>query len=997
MHAGRHGKAGRVIVRGLRQLAAASAALSCLLFASPSHSGDFSINWGTAPFTWTAGAVGPTTFTATDQYGFQIQARFGITRIGGAAVAGYPDDLTGFGTNRSIWLVWDAAAGSSLIGSSTNTATMEILSGGSPFAVSGLNFQITDIDAVDNNAASGDRCDYVTATGNNGNPTLTYVSGVVASRSVRIGPGAGSGSSPALAANQAQCIFNVGAPTSPISNADDFGSILATSVPANTHTATVAYDESIGNVYGVPGYDAAARGTGVWGATFFSVPNTISLAKASTTTLVTAVGQVIPYTYTITNNGPLPINTGQNVYIQDSKIGTFSCGVIGTAIPSGGTYVCSQNYTTVAADLTTGANLDNTAIAGVGTGTQAFATRLQSNTAAYSIPRAPRLQITKVSTGGVGGFTFNGDNGWGSQVVTTTVSGTGVTGTVKYFTTSGLAAYVQETIPAGYELASATCSGLGAGGNYSVNTANGRVDFDAAAMAAGSNIACTFNNSRIDAVNDNFSAVPINGAGGGATATVFSNDTIAGAAFAPAAVTPTLTANGGLTGAILNADGTITVPPGTTSGTYVLTYQICSVITPASCDTATATIVVAATPPTGGTSCTGTNLANNGGVELPFFGAGTNNMVSPTGVPGWSTNDTAIEIWGNGFNGVPSHTGVQFMEMNANIGTSVLIQTPSAIHNRAQIDTFWAHRGRQGNDTARMTIADNGGGSTTSPNFTTGNTAWSTQSLVHLATATASSLTLTFDSISSTGGASLGNFIDTVEVCQTYITIAKSEASRTDADGSTTDSAGDTVTYAYAIANPAGNNRSLASVSVTDDKLGTINVTAPLSGDTNTNGFLDPGETWIVQADYTVTLADIESGSVTNIAYSSGSTGSNTIRSDDDTVTATFTAAPELTITKEADATALLGNVTAGQTITYTYVVTNTGNVTVSNVDVSDVHNGSDPDPAPLGETLTDVAPLLDSNDSIANDGVWSDLKPGDSVTFTATYQVTQTDVDMLQ
>lgn len=987
----------RRLIGKLRQLAAASAALSCLVLSSPAQSGDFTINWGTAPFTWTANSVGPVTYTATDQYGFQTQVRFGITRIGGIAVAGYPDDLTGFGTNTSIWVVWDSNAGSGIIGAATNTATMEILSGGSPFAVNGLNFQISDIDSTDNNAASGDRCDHLTVTGNNGNPALTYVSGVVASRSVRIGPGAGSGSSPALAANQAQCIFNVGAPVSPTSNADDFGSILAT-YPASTHTATIAYDESIGNVYGIPGYSTSARGIGAWGAAYFSVANTISLAKASTTTLVTAVGQVIPYTYTITNNGPLPINTGQNIYIQDSKIGTFSCGVIGTAIPSGGTYVCNRNYTTVAADLTTGANLANTAIAGVGTGTQAFASRLQSNSANYSIPRAPGLQITKVSFGGTGGFTFNGDNGWGSQVVTTAVSGTPVSGAVKYFTTSGLAASVTETIPATYALTSVTCSGLGAGGNYTVNTASGRVDFDAAAMAAGSNIACTFNNSLIDAVNDNFSPVPINGAGGGTTATVFTNDTIGGASFAAASVTPTLTANGGLTGAVLNANGTITVPPGTTSGTYVLTYRICSVITPASCDTATATIVVSATPPTGGTSCTGTNLANNGGVELPAYPAPAgSNMASPSGVPGWSTNDTAIEIWESGFNGVPAHTGNQFMEMNAFIGTSVLVQTPSAIHNRAQIDTFWAHRGRQGNDTARMTIADNGGGSTVSPNFTTGNTAWSNQSLIHVATATATTLTLTFDSISSTGGASLGNFIDTVEVCQTYLTIAKSEAARTDVDGSTTDTAGDTVTYQYAVANPAGNNRSLASVSVTDDKLGVINVTAPLSGDANTNGFLDPGEIWIVQADYTATLADIEGGSVTNIAYASGSTGSNTIRSDDDTVTATFAAAPELTITKQADATALLGNVTAGQTITYTYVVTNSGNVTIHSVDVSDLHNGSDPDPVPLGETLTDVAPLLDSTDSVANDGVWSDLKPGDSVTFTATYQVTQTDVDMLQ
>ena len=499
----------------------------------------------------------------------------------------------------------------------------------------------------------------------------------------------------------------------------------------------------------------------------------------------------------------------------------------------------------------------------------------------------------------------------------------------------------------------------------------------------------------VDAVNDNFSSVPINGTSGGTTATVFSNDTLNGSSFAASAVTPTLTNNGGLTGAVLNANGTITVPAGTTSGTYTLTYQICDVANPSSCDTATAVVVVAVSPPTGGTSCTGTNLAINGGIELPFFGPGTNNMVAPTGVTGWSTNDTAIEIWGTGFNGVPSHTGVQFMEMNANIGTSVLVQTPSAIHSRAQIDTFWAHRGRNGNDTARMTIADSGGGSTTSPNFTSGNTAWTNQSLIHVATAAATSITLTFDSISSTGGASLGNFIDTVEVCQTYLTIAKSESSRTDVDGSTTDTVGDTITYQYAIANPAGNNRSLGSISITDDKIGAIPVGTPLSGDSNSNGFLDPGETWIAQATYTIAQADIDAGSVVNIAYVSGSTGSNSIRSDDSQVTATLTRAPALTIVKAADPASLLADRPVGHVVTYTYTITNTGNTTVTNVTVADAHDGlGTPLPTPGGEAPVSVP--NGSTDGGVN-GSWDTLKPGDQIAFTATYTIHQLDVDQRQ
>lgn len=90
--------------------------------------------------------------------------------------------------------------------------------------------------------------------------------------------------------------------------------------------------------------------------------------------------------------------------------------------------------------------------------------------------------------------------------------------------------------------------------------------------------------------------------------------------------------------------------------------------------------------------------------------------------------------------------------------------------------------------------------------------------------------------------------------------------------------------------------------------------------------------------------------------------------------------------------------VSAGQVITYKYVVTNTGNRTITNVRLTDVQNGSAPDPAPGNETLTsDVGPQNDSSDASGANGAWDALAPGDSVTFTATYTVTQQDVDQLQ
>ena len=78
----------------------------------------------------------------------------------------------------------------------------------------------------------------------------------------------------------------------------------------------------------------------------------------------------------------------------------------------------------------------------------------------------------------------------------------------------------------------------------------------------------------INAEDNDFSGTPFNGADGGNTTTVFSNDTLNGVAFVPADVTPTITADGGLTGVSINPDGTLTVPADTPAGTYNVTYQI---------------------------------------------------------------------------------------------------------------------------------------------------------------------------------------------------------------------------------------------------------------------------------------------------------------------------------------------------------------------------------------------------------------------------------------
>ncbi len=98
----------------------------------------------------------------------------------------------------------------------------------------------------------------------------------------------------------------------------------------------------------------------------------------------------------------------------------------------------------------------------------------------------------------------------------------------------------------------------------------------------------------IVATNDDFSST-LAASTGATTASIFANDTLNAATFAQSAVTPTITDNDGLTGLVLNADGTFTVPNGTAPGTYNVQYQLCDASDASVCSTATAIITVAPT------------------------------------------------------------------------------------------------------------------------------------------------------------------------------------------------------------------------------------------------------------------------------------------------------------------------------------------------------------------------------------------------------------------
>lgn len=166
----------------------------------------------------------------------------------------------------------------------------------------------------------------------------------------------------------------------------------------------------------------------------------------------------------------------------------------------------------------------------------------------------------------------------------------------------------------------------------------------------------------------------------------------------------------------------------------------------------------------------------NGDFEQPNFnnntpgGTPSFTIIDASTVPGWQTtaSDNAIELWDSGFLGVPAFSGEQFAEINAREAAE-LFQQVSGIQAGTTVGFQFAHRGRQGDDTVRLTIVDlgtdnsvGGGNDTTlfSNEYTTGNSAWSFYQGGGLI-AQGNAIRFGWEAVSSTGGSdSFGNFLD---------------------------------------------------------------------------------------------------------------------------------------------------------------------------------------------------------------------------------------------
>ncbi|HEY2346562.1 MAG TPA: autotransporter domain-containing protein [Xanthomonadaceae bacterium] len=210
--------------------------------------------------------------------------------------------------------------------------------------------------------------------------------------------------------------------------------------------------------------------------------------------------------------------------------------------------------------------------------------------------------------------------------------------------------------------------------------------------------------------------------------------------------------------------------------------------------------------------------------------------------------------------------------------------------------------------------------------------------------------------------------VSTTVVSTPSLTLAKAlSPSFVDNDQSGSITPGDVLTYSFTVTNTG--NVTLNTVTVTDPLMPGFTGTC-----TNIPRQGLPGNTCTVTTTYTVTAGDAKAGSITNTAHAATTqlpgitTPSNTV------VTPVTAARPALTLAKAQTSYADNdGNshVSAGDVLTYTFTVTNTGNVQLNQVTVTD----------PLMPGFTGTCTNIPRS-----------TLPGNTCTLTSTYTVTAAD-----
>ena len=189
-------------------------------------------------------------------------------------------------------------------------------------------------------------------------------------------------------------------------------------------------------------------------------------------------------------------------------------------------------------------------------------------------------------------------------------------------------------------------------------------------------------------------------------------------------------------------------------------------------------------------------------------------------------------------------------------------------------------------------------------------------------------------------------------------------------------SAPTTLNYTITVTNTG--NVDLTNVVVTDDLAGAATLE---SGDDVDPGVLNVGEVWVYSATYAATQEDINVGD--DLVNTASVVTTELPTPEEDDATTTISQDASIAIVKSASVDSEDDCYDTGDVVTYTFAVTNTGNVTLENVIVDETYH--------FTGTGTLGAVMFVSSSMSSPEGT---LLPGETATYTAEYVITQEDTD---
>jgi large repetitive protein len=779
------------------------------------------------------------------------------------------------------------------------------------------------------------------------------------------------------------------------------GGLLPTaSITCTGSYATTQADIDAGKVTNTA---AAASGTVVSPSTSLSVnamqTPALALVKTSTTPSFATVGASVSYTYKVTNSGNLTLTSA--VTVSDNKIASVSC----PALPAGGltpgaSITCSGTYSATQADLDAG-KVINIATAASGATTSA------ASTVTVNAAQAPALSVLKTSP-------------------TTSIAAAGVAVPYSYkVTNTGNVTLTAAVTVADNKIASVSCPALPVGGLApgafitcagSYTTVQADVDVGSLTNTAAATSGTT--TSPTTSLTISGSQVPALSIVKTSTTTSFA---IAGTAV-PYSYKVTNTGNVSLTSAITVSDNKIAavtcpaLPAGGLAPAAFITCTATYTITQADMDAGALTN--SASAKSGGTTSPITSLTinaaqvvdfsivkssvttafaspgtainyafkvtNTGNVTISVPISVTDSKIAAVSCPALPAGGlaptkfisctaiytvTQADVDAGGVTNYASAKSGPYLSISTNLTipatqTSLLgiAKTSSTVSYGSVGSTVpYSYKVTNlGNITLTTPIAvtDNKIASVSCPALPT---AGLNPGAFIMCTGSAVTTQADLDagSIVNTAKATSGA-ISSPTVMFTVIAAQAPALTVVKSSPATGFSAvGTVLSYNYKVTN-TGNTTLIAPITVSDDKIAAVTCPALPSGGLRPNGFVT------CTGSYAVAQADLDAGSVVNTA--SGKSG--TLVSPTVSLTITGTQSPALSIVKTSTATSF---VAVGDTLPYSYKVTNTGNITLTSaVTVADNKIPAVTCPAlPLGG-----------------------LTPGAVLTCTGTYAATQLDLD---